>query len=160
MKITQDQLKLFEKNILKQKNDILKIGKRLDKNWSPFPTITLGLIIIEFFSSWVTSSSVFEIISLRKVDRFSVPKPEKNINFLIVDSFNFRIINYVKIGINEIVYRSSFIVSAPEKLLKDSYLTIQNHNKLYKEKIGWEVNQSLISGMKNTFEWIDMQVNN
>jgi len=33
-------------------------------------------------------------------------------------------------------------------------------NKLYKEKIGWEVNQSLVSGMKNTFKWIDMQVNN
>ena len=53
--------------------------------------------------------------------------------FLILGSFNFKIINYVKIGINEIVYRSSFIVSAPEKLLKDSYVTIQNHNKLYKE---------------------------
>ena len=56
-----------------------------------------------------------------------------SIIFLILGSFNFKIINYVKIGINEIVYRSSFIVSAPEKLLKDSYLTIQNHNKLYKE---------------------------
>jgi len=56
-----------------------------------------------------------------------------SIIFLILGSFNFKIINYVKIGINEIVYRSSFIVSAPEKLLKDSYVTIQNHNKLYKE---------------------------
>ena len=53
--------------------------------------------------------------------------------FLILGSFNFKIINYVKIGINEMVYRSSFIVSVPEKLLKDSYVTIQNHNKLYKE---------------------------
>ena len=56
-----------------------------------------------------------------------------SIIFLILGSFNFKIINYVKIGINEIVYRSSFIVSVPENLLKDSYLTIQNHNKLYKE---------------------------
>ena len=56
-----------------------------------------------------------------------------SIIFLILGSFNFKIINYVKIGINEIVYRSSFIVSVPEKLLQDSYLTIQNHNKLYKE---------------------------
>ena len=53
--------------------------------------------------------------------------------FLILGSFNFKVINYMKIGINEIVYRSSFIVSIPENLLKDSYLTIQNHNKLYKE---------------------------
>ena len=56
-----------------------------------------------------------------------------SIIFLILGSFNFKIINYVKIGITEIVYRSSFIVSVPENLLKDSYLTIQNHNNLYKE---------------------------
>jgi len=56
-----------------------------------------------------------------------------SIIFLILGSFNFKIINHIKTGINEIVYRSSFIVSVPEKLLKDSYLTIQNHNKLYKE---------------------------
>ena len=56
-----------------------------------------------------------------------------SIIFLILGSFNFKVINYIKIGINEIVYRSSFIVSVPEKLVKDSYLTIQNHNKLYKE---------------------------
>ena len=56
-----------------------------------------------------------------------------SIVFLILGSFNFKIINYVKIGIKEVVYRSSFIVSVPENLLKDSYLTIQNHKKLYKE---------------------------
>ena len=56
-----------------------------------------------------------------------------SIIFLILGSFNFKIINYLKIGITEIVYRSSFIVSVPENLLKDSYIIIQNHNKLYKE---------------------------
>ena len=56
-----------------------------------------------------------------------------SIIFLILGSFNFKIINYVKIGITEIVYRSSFIVSVPENLLKGSYLTIQNHKELYKE---------------------------
>lgn len=56
-----------------------------------------------------------------------------SIVFLILGSFNFKIINYVKIGIKEVVYRSSFIVSVPENLLKDSYTTIQNYKKLYKE---------------------------
>ena len=56
-----------------------------------------------------------------------------SIVFLILGSFNFKIINYVKAGIKEVVYRSSFIVSVPENLLKDSYLTIQNYKKLYKE---------------------------
>jgi GDP-D-mannose 3',5'-epimerase len=33
-------------------------------------------------------------------------------------------------------------------------------NKLYKEKMGWEVNLPLIEGMKTTFDWINEQVNN
>ena len=56
-----------------------------------------------------------------------------SIIFLVLDSFNFKAINYVEKTIKEIVYRSSFVVSVPENLIKDSYLTIQNHNKLYKE---------------------------
>ena len=31
-------------------------------------------------------------------------------------------------------------------------------NKLYKEKVGWEVSEPLIKGMKSTFEWINDQV--
>ena len=33
-------------------------------------------------------------------------------------------------------------------------------NKLYKNKIGWEVSQPLIDGMKKTYQWIDEQVKN
>jgi GDP-D-mannose 3',5'-epimerase len=32
-------------------------------------------------------------------------------------------------------------------------------NKLYREKIGWEVSMSLRDGMEKTFRWIDQQVN-
>ena len=32
-------------------------------------------------------------------------------------------------------------------------------NKLYKEKIGWEVSEPLIEGMKKTYKWIENQVN-
>lgn len=32
-------------------------------------------------------------------------------------------------------------------------------NKLYKEKMGWEVSTPLINGMTKTFEWINQQVN-
>jgi len=31
-------------------------------------------------------------------------------------------------------------------------------NTLYKEKLGWEVSQPLIEGMKSTYSWIDKQV--
>ena len=56
-----------------------------------------------------------------------------SIVFLILGSFNFKIINYVKKAIKEVVYRSSFIVSVPENLLKDSYLTIQNHKNFIRK---------------------------
>jgi len=82
-----------------------------------------------------------------------------SIIFLILGSFNFKIINYVKIGITEIVYRSSFIVSVPENLLKDSYLTIQNHNKLYKEneKIKSELEILKAKDLLNEFTILENQ---
>jgi nucleoside-diphosphate-sugar epimerase len=33
-----------------------------------------------------------------------------------------------------------------------------SHNKLYKEKVGWEVSMKLIEGMKITYKWIEGQV--
>ena len=65
------------------KKDILNNGIKFDKNWSLFPKITLGLITKELSNSFNIISSVLEIISFRKVDLFSLPKPEKNINFSI-----------------------------------------------------------------------------
>ena len=56
-----------------------------------------------------------------------------SIIFLILGSLNFKAIDYLKIGINEIVYRSSFIVSGPENFIKKNYYEVQNHFNLYKE---------------------------
>ena len=68
-----------------------------------------------------------------------------SIIFLVLGSLNFKAINYVKIIIKEITYRSSFIVSVPENLLKDSYLGIQNHKNLYREN---EKNKSELATLK------------
>ena len=38
---------------------------------------------------------------------------------IILSNFNFKIIKFVKSGINEIVYRSSFFISIPENKIKD-----------------------------------------
>jgi rod shape-determining protein MreC len=56
-----------------------------------------------------------------------------SIIFLILGSLNFKVISYVKIAINEIVYRSSFIASGPENFLKNNYIIINNHLNLYEE---------------------------
>ena len=50
---------------------------------------------------------------------------------IILGSFNFKPIQYVKIGINEIVYRSSFIISIPENYLKNLTIKLEAHLSLY-----------------------------
>ena len=47
---------------------------------------------------------------------------------LILSSYDFRIIKYIKIGISEIVYRSSFIVSIPENFIKNSFIEISEYS--------------------------------
>jgi rod shape-determining protein MreC len=68
-----------------------------------------------------------------------------SIIFLILGSLNFKVINYIKIGINEIVYRSSFIVSVPENLIINNHTVVQNHFNLYKEN---EKNKSELANLK------------
>ena len=50
---------------------------------------------------------------------------------LILGGFNFKPVNYLKIAIKEIAYRSTFIVSAPENFIKEKYQNIQAHMNLY-----------------------------
>ena len=50
---------------------------------------------------------------------------------LILGGFNFKPVNYLKLGIKEIAYRSTFIVSVPEKFLEEKYQTAQDHINLY-----------------------------
>ena len=50
---------------------------------------------------------------------------------LILGSLNFKTIQYIKIGINEVIYRSSFIVSSPENYLKDLNVKIEEHLSFY-----------------------------
>jgi len=53
--------------------------------------------------------------------------------FLTLGELNFRVIEHIKTGIKEIVYRSSFIISGPENLIRNNYSTIKNHFILYEE---------------------------
>ena len=46
---------------------------------------------------------------------------------IILSNINFKPIQFVKIGINEIIYRSSFIISRPENYIKNLNLKIKNH---------------------------------
>jgi rod shape-determining protein MreC len=54
-----------------------------------------------------------------------------SIILLTLSSLNFKVINYFKIGINELIYRGSVIASFPEKLIKRKYNNLQDHRKLF-----------------------------
>ena len=67
---------------------------------------------------------------------------------LVSEKFNFKPIDYLKISLREVAYRSTFIVSVPENFVKKSYVTIINHfnvydeNKLLKEKLDFELSKN------------------
>ncbi len=52
---------------------------------------------------------------------------------IIFSKINLPGINYLKISLNEIVYRSSFIISIPEKKIKEFGITIKEHYLLYND---------------------------
>ena len=56
-----------------------------------------------------------------------------SIILIVLGKYNFVGINYLKVIINEVVYRSSYIVSVPEKYVAYSYNTIRDHIILYKD---------------------------
>ena len=56
-----------------------------------------------------------------------------SIGLIFLSKINFTAINYLKISLNEIVYRSSFIVSIPEKKIQDLTNVIQNHYSVYRD---------------------------
>ena len=56
-----------------------------------------------------------------------------SIIFIVLSGLNFKVINYLKISIKEVVYRSSFIVSLPENYVKNTYVEIKGHFDLHEK---------------------------
>ena len=56
-----------------------------------------------------------------------------SIGLIIFSKINLPFTNYLNIGLNEIVYRSSFIVSFPEKKIYQFSTSIKEHYNLYND---------------------------
>ena len=56
-----------------------------------------------------------------------------SVALIVFSKINLPGINYLKISLNEIVYRSSFIVSIPEKKIKEFGIRVKEHYLLYNE---------------------------
>ena len=52
---------------------------------------------------------------------------------ILLSSFDFRAVRIVKMGINEFVYRSSFVVSIPENFIKNTLIDIVEYSTFYKD---------------------------
>ena len=56
-----------------------------------------------------------------------------SVGLLILSKINLPVTNYLKITLNEIVYRSSFIISVPEKEFQNFSNKIKNHYSVYND---------------------------
>ena len=52
---------------------------------------------------------------------------------VLLSSLDFKAVRYLKIAINEVVYRSSFIVSLPENLLKNTFIEVTDYTTFFKD---------------------------
>ena len=65
---------------------------------------------------------------------------------IILSNFNFRPIQLIKLGINEVIYRSSYIISVPENKIKEVASEFKSHLDFYKN------HQNQIINIENTDE--------
>ena len=93
-----------------------------------------------------------------------------SIIIIILSNFNFKLIQFIKLGINEVIYRSSYIASIPENKIREMSSKIKSHMNLYEnhqkelieiensEQIRLE-NEFLITENKKLRELIDESIN-
>lgn len=88
---------------------------------------------------------------------------------LVFEKFNFKPIDYLKISLREVAYRSTFIVSVPENFIKKTYIATKKHFKVYEEnkilheKLNFELSKNYNSEyileenkrLKSTIEELD-----
>jgi len=73
-----------------------------------------------------------------------------SIGLLVLSKINLPVTNYLNIILNEIVYRSSFIVSVPEKKIQDFNIRIKNHYNTYNDYL--KVKEELKSLQSKKYE--------
>ncbi len=56
-----------------------------------------------------------------------------SVSLIALGKFNFKPVNYLKYGINEVIYRTSFITSLPERYVGYSLKAIEEHINIYKD---------------------------
>jgi len=69
-----------------------------------------------------------------------------SIFIILLSSLDFKAIRYLKIAINEIVYRSSFVVSIPENFIVDTFIEITDYSTFFND---YKKNKKELSNLKS-----------
>ena len=56
-----------------------------------------------------------------------------SIFIIVLSNLDFKAVRYLKIGINELVYRSSFVVSIPENFIKDTFIEVTDYTTFFND---------------------------
>tara|TARA_B100001057_G_scaffold48890_1_gene43626 strand:- start:5080 stop:6300 length:1221 start_codon:yes stop_codon:yes gene_type:complete len=71
-----------------------------------------------------------------------------SIFIILLSNLDLRIIKILKTGINEVVYRSSFIVSIPENFLKNTFIEVSDYTTFFND---YKKNKKELNELKSNF---------
>ena len=71
-----------------------------------------------------------------------------SIFIILLSSLDFKAVRYLKIGISEIVYRSSFVVSIPENFIKNTFIDVTEYTTFYNR---YKKNESELETLKSNY---------
>ena len=80
-----------------------------------------------------------------------------SILILILSSFDFKIVKIIKSGINDVIYRSSFIVSIPENKIKNINNQIETHFKIYNNYRNIETELEILKQERLTYNFLKIE---
>ena len=76
---------------------------------------------------------------------------------IILSNYNFKVIQFIKIGINEVVYRVSFLISVPENKIQNINSQIENHMKIYDNYKNIESELEILKQKKLSNDFLKME---
>ena len=76
---------------------------------------------------------------------------------IVLSNNNFKIIKFIKIGINEVVYRASFLISTPENKIQNINSQIKDHMKIYDNYKNIESEIEILKQKKLSINFLKME---
>ena len=76
---------------------------------------------------------------------------------IILSNYNFKVIQLIKIGINEFTYRASFLISTPENKIQKINSQIKDHLKVYDNYKNLELELEKLKQKKLTYNFLKME---